>query len=112
MVMALMAKSRTEHYVVLVLVLIIMVGSVFLATEGRPVKYGSTALTRLRHSPVYNGSVMSKPKPVESSVQDVSWLATVKQSGPSPGVGHYRAMGYKTFGRVRDNSCPSPGVGH
>ena len=106
------AKNRTEHYVVLVLVLINMVGSVLLATEGRPVKYGSTALTQLRVSPVYNGSVMSKLKPVESSAQDVSWLATVKQSGPSPGVGHHRAKGYKTFGRVRDDSGPSPGVGH
>ncbi|KAJ0230482.1 Precursor of CEP16 [Hirschfeldia incana] len=96
-----MAKNRTEHYVVLVSVLIIMVGSVLLATEGRPVKYGSTALTQT-----------SKLKPVESSVQDVSSLATMKQSGPSPGVGHHRAKGYKTFGRVRDNSGPSPGVGH
>ncbi|CAH8337633.1 unnamed protein product [Eruca vesicaria subsp. sativa] len=107
-----MAKNRNKNYVVLVLVLIILVGSVLLATEGRPVKYGSTALAQLRDSPVYNGSVMSKLKPVESSVQDVSWLATVKQSGPSPGVGHHRATGYKTFGRVRDESGPSPGVGH
>ncbi|KAL0715538.1 hypothetical protein Bca4012_064860 [Brassica carinata] len=107
-----MAKNRTKQYVVLVFVLIIMVGSVLLPTEGRPVKYGSTALTQLRDSPVYNGSVTSKLKPIESSVQDVSWLAPVKQSGPSPGVGHHRAKRYKTFGRVRDDSGPSPGGGH
>ncbi|KAG2328378.1 hypothetical protein Bca4012_037526 [Brassica carinata] len=84
-----MVTNRTEHYVVLVVVLIIMVGSVLLASEGRPVKYGSGALTQLRDSPVHNGSAMSSLKPVESSVQDFSWLATVKQSGPSPGVGHH-----------------------
>jgi len=54
---------------------------------------------------------MSSFKPVESSVKDLSWLATVKQSGPSPGVGHHRAKGYKMFGRAND-SGPSPGVGH
>ncbi|CAG7875646.1 unnamed protein product [Brassica rapa] len=83
-----MATNRAD-YVVLVVVLIIMVGSVLLASEGRPVKYGSRALTQLRDPHVYNGSAMSSVKPVESSVQYFSWLDTVKQTGPSPGVGHH-----------------------
>ncbi|KAG7594646.1 hypothetical protein ISN45_Aa01g033900 [Arabidopsis thaliana x Arabidopsis arenosa] len=105
-----MAKNLTKFYVAF-LVVLIMVGSVLLATEGRPVKDGSRSLTQLRDSSVFNGSVMSSFKPVESSVQDLSWLATVKQSGPSPGIGHHRAKGYKMFGRAED-SGPSPGVGH
>lgn len=105
-----MAKNRTKFYVAF-LVVLIMVGSVLLAIEGRPVKYSSRSLTQLSDSSVSNGSVMSSFKPVESSVQDLSWLATVKQSGPSPGVGHHRAKGYKMFGRDKD-SGPSPGVGH
>ncbi|KAG7599996.1 hypothetical protein ISN44_As06g041510 [Arabidopsis suecica] len=105
-----MAKNLTKFYVAF-LVVLIMVGSVLLAIEGRPVKDGSRSLTQLRDSSVFNGSVMSSFKPVESSVQDLSWLATVKQSGPSPGIGHHRAKGYKMFGRAED-SGPSPGVGH
>lgn len=105
-----MAKNRTKFYVAF-LVVLIMLGSVFLAIEGRPVKDSSRSLTQLSDSSVFNGSVMSSFKPVESSVQDLSWLATVKQSGPSPGVGHHRAKGYKMFGRDKD-SGPSPGVGH
>ncbi|CAE5959776.1 unnamed protein product [Arabidopsis arenosa] len=108
--MVMMAKNLTKFYVAF-LVVLIMVGSVLLAIEGRPVKDGSRSLTQLRDSSVFNGSVMSSFKPVESSVQDLSWLATVKQSGPSPGIGHHRAKGYKMFGRAKD-SGPSPGVGH
>lgn len=104
-----MAKNLTKFYVAF-LVILIMVGSVLLAIEGRPVKDGSRSMTQLIDSSVFNGSVMSSFKPVESSVQDLSWLATVKQSGPSPGVGH-RAKGYNMFGRAKD-SGPSPGVGH
>ncbi|CAL9218312.1 unnamed protein product [Arabidopsis halleri] len=105
-----MAKNLTKFYVAF-LVILIMVGSVLLAIEGRPVKDGSRSMTQLRDSSVFNGSVMSSFKPVESSVQDLSWLATVKQSGPSPGIGHHRAKDYKMFGRAKD-SGPSPGVGH
>ncbi|ESQ30500.1 hypothetical protein EUTSA_v10011959mg [Eutrema salsugineum] len=104
-----MAKNRTEFYIAFLVLLI--VGSVLLAVEGRPVKYGSRPLIQSRDSHVSNGNVMSSFKPVKSSVQDLSWLATVKQSGPSPGVGHHRAKGYKKFGRAND-SGPSPGVGH
>lgn len=104
-----MAKNRTEFYLVFLVVL--MMGSVLLAIEGRPVKDGSGALTQSRDSSVLNGSAMSSFKPVESPLQDLSWLTTVKQSGPSPGVGHHRAKGYKKFGQVKD-AGPSPGVGH
>ncbi|VVB00718.1 unnamed protein product [Arabis nemorensis] len=102
------AKNRTEFYFAF-LVVMIMVGSL-LAIEGRPVKDGSRAVTQLRDSSVFNGSVMSSFKPVRSSAQDLPWLATVKQSGPSPGVGH-RAKGYTKVGQVKD-SGPTPGVGH
>ncbi|XP_010500529.1 PREDICTED: uncharacterized protein LOC104777900 [Camelina sativa] len=105
-----MAKNRTKFYVAFLVVLIV-VGSVLLTIEGRPVKDSSRSSTQLTDSSVFNGSVMSSFKPVESSVQDMSWLDTVKQSGPSPGVGHHRAKGYKMFGRAED-SGPSPGVGH
>lgn len=105
-----MAKNRNEFEVAF-LVVMIMVGSVLLAIEGRLVKDGPRALTQLRDTSAFNGSVMSSFKPVKSSIQDLSWLATVKQSGPSPGVGHHRANGYKMFGRAKD-SGPSPGVGH
>lgn len=105
-----MAKNRTELYIAFLIVLIIL-GSVLPAIEGRPVKDGLRALNQLRDSSVFNGSVTSSLKPVKSSVQDFSWLATVKQSGPSPGVGHHRAKGYKKFGQVKDFG-PSPGVGH
>ncbi|CAA7048324.1 unnamed protein product [Microthlaspi erraticum] len=102
-----MAKDRTEFYIAFLVVLIIG-GSVLPAIEGRPVKEGIRPLNQLRDSSVFNGrSVISSFKPV----QDLSWLATVKQSGPSPGVGHHRAKGYTKFGRVED-SGPSPGVGH
>lgn len=104
------AKNRTEFYFAF-LVVMVMVGSVLLATEGRPVKDGSRALNQLRDSSMFNGSVMSSFKPVKSSEQDLPWLATVKQSGPSPGVGHHRAKGYTKIGQVKD-SGPSPGVGH
>ncbi|KAL1219048.1 Precursor of CEP16 [Cardamine amara subsp. amara] len=106
-----MAKNRIEFDVAFLVVVMVMVGSVLLAIEGRPVKDGSRTLTQLRETSVVNGSVMSSVKPVESSIQDLSWLATVKQSGPSPGVGHHRAKGYKMFGRAKE-SGPSPGVGH
>ncbi|XP_010461830.1 PREDICTED: uncharacterized protein LOC104742514 [Camelina sativa] len=104
-----MAKIRTKFYVAFLVVLIV-VGSVLLTIEGRPVKDSSRSSTQLTDSSVFNGSVMSS-LPVESSVQDFSWLATVKQSGPSPGVGHHRSKGYKMFGRAED-SGPSPGVRH
>ncbi|CAA0282543.1 unnamed protein product [Arabidopsis thaliana] len=106
-----MAKNLTKFYVVF-LVVLMMVVSLLLAIEGRPVKDSSRSLTQMRDSSMFNGSViMSSFEPVESSVKDLSWLATVKQSGPSPGVGHHRAKGYKMFGRAND-SGPSPGVGH
>ncbi|CAN8321270.1 unnamed protein product [Cochlearia groenlandica] len=102
-----MAKNRAEIYVTFVLVLIV-VGSVLLAIEARPFKDGSRDLMQLRDSHVFNGSAMSSFKPVEPFVKDLSWLATVKESGPSPGVGHHGAKGHKSF----KDFGHSLGVGH
>ncbi|CAN8288424.1 unnamed protein product [Cochlearia groenlandica] len=106
-----LAKNRTTVYVAAIVVVSIVVGPVLLAIEGRPVNEGSIALDHLRDSHVFNGRVMSSVKPVEPSLENLSWLATVKKSGPSPGIGHHRGQGYKKYGRARD-SGPSPGVGH
>ncbi|EYU34552.1 hypothetical protein ABFS82_12G017900 [Erythranthe guttata] len=87
------------------LIILVVIGSIILATEGR----------RLNAAPEVVGGfsyVKAGPSPGEGhKFTNVETLGGVKESGPSPGEGHKLTDTKTTLGGVKD-SGPSPGEGH
>ncbi|KAL8034278.1 hypothetical protein ABFX02_12G017400 [Erythranthe guttata] len=90
------------------LIVLLVIGSIFLATEGRRLNAAPEVVGGFS----YLGAVKAGPSPGEGhKFTNVETLGGVKESGPSPGEGHKLTDTKTTLGGVKE-SGPSPGEGH